>query len=61
MTPFWFFIFLLVGLKGAYIPNFSFIGCHLEVVDLWLETKIENEKNKSNFIELMASLASIPS
>jgi hypothetical protein len=39
-----FLIFLLVGLKEACIPNFSFLGC-LEVVDLWLEKKRKEKKN----------------
>jgi hypothetical protein len=36
--PNFFFIFHLVGLKEACMPNFSFLG-FLEVVVLWLDTK----------------------
>ena len=36
VNPIFFLIFLLVGLKEACMPNFSFLGC-LEVVVLWLE------------------------
>ena len=49
-----FLIFLLVGLKEACMPNFSFLGC-LEVVVLWLETKTRQQKKNS--AELEATLA----
>ena len=55
MIPIFFLIFLLVGLKEACMPNFSFLGC-LEVVVLWLETKTKNNK-KQNSVELEATLA----
>ena len=55
MTPFFSYIFLLVGLIGAYIPNFSFIGC-LEVVDLWLETNKKSKKNLFHRINGFLSL-----
>ena len=50
VTQILFLIFLLVGLKEACMPNFSFLGC-LEVLVLWLETKTKNS------VELEASLA----
>ena len=54
MTQICFLIFFLVGLKEAWMPNFSFLGC-LEVVVLWLET---NKTTKTtNSVELEASLA----
>ena len=52
MTPFFPLIFLLVGLKEAWMPNFIFIGC-LEVVVLWLETE---KTTKENSVELETSL-----
>ena len=55
VTPIFFLIFLLVGLKEACMPNFSFLGC-LEVVVLWLETNKTTE-NKKNSVELEATLA----
>jgi hypothetical protein len=56
VTPIFSFIFLLVALKGAYMPNFSFIGC-LEVVDLWLESKAAKKFYRINgFLSLQVEL-----
>ena len=54
VTPIFFLIFLLVGLKEACMLNFSFLG-YLEVVVLWLETNKKQDNNNS--VELEASLA----
>ena len=37
VTPIYFLLFCLVGLKEACMPHFGFLGC-LEMVVLWLET-----------------------
>ena len=57
MTQIFVLIFLLVGLKEACMPNFSFLGC-LEVVVLWLETNNKKTKKQqnNNSVELEASL-----
>ena len=55
MTPIFVLIFLLVGLKEASMPNFSFLGC-LEVEVLWLETN-KTTRQDNNSVELEASLA----
>jgi hypothetical protein len=41
--------------KGAYIPNFSFIVC-LEVVVLWLETKSNKQQQHFHRINVFLSL-----
>ena len=52
MTPIFVLIFLLVGLKEASMPNFSFLGC-LEVAVLWLE----KQQQDNNSVQVEASLA----
>ena len=51
---FFFLIFLLVGLKEACMPNFSFLGC-LEVVVICLYK--QKKERRKNSVELEASLA----